>query len=225
MISFWVSMSTFFQYLGFEMDSRYLIYLLVILLGAIIGLYRFRSMSRPYQLLTIYLLIIFISEVFSRYLSWRIANSAPSYHILVPIQIVFYTFFFKAFFPTSTKTVLLIGAIVFMLCTTNSFLFQHFYSMPSNAIMILAIWVITYVMLLFKEILFSTGNKSLTKLPLFWFSFGSLFFYSVTFFAFCVFDIFGSIPEWVHDTIWFCNIVMYGSYGISILLSSRKVDL
>lgn len=68
-------------------------------------------------------------------------------------------------------------------------------------------------------------STTLLKQPAFWFNFGNVLFYCVTFFTFGFFNpiykLLKVIPDSLHILIWIMNIILYGSYFLTLRLSLK----
>lgn len=220
-------MCTNFQYLGSVMDSGYFLYLFIILVGAVYGLYRFRILNAPFRLLALYLALVFVSELSTRFFAYYIGSSNPNYHVLIPLQIIFYILFFTqtlGFSKHKTHFLYAAGVIAILLSIANTLFIQPFFSMPSNSITLLALLVIALTLLQFKEMLTNVEQLTLGKNAIFWFCIGGLIFYSITFFLFSMFNPIGSVPTWGYEIIKVCNMVMYFCYGRSLYLYSKTAS-
>jgi len=113
---------------------------------------------------------------------------------------------------------------IFSLC--NSFFTQTFFVFPSYSIFLLSLFTVFLAMLSFYFMLEQPVDKSPLKVPLFWFSFGNLFFYCITFFMFGFFTPFvkrsGALPEWAFILIFVSNIGLYSCYLVSLILNVKE---
>jgi len=120
--------------------------------------------------------------------------------------------------------VLAVVGIVFSLA--NTFFLQTFFVFPSYTLFFLSLFTVFLAMLSFYYMLEQPVDKSPTKMPLFWFSFGNLFFYCITFFMFGFFTAFvkrsGGLPEWAFILIFSANVGLYACYLISLILNKRE---
>ena len=207
------------------MDSRYFIYLFVLSAATIYGLVHFKKLSIPYQILVCYLCITLLSETLSRYLAYKIGNSMPAYHLLIPVQILFYSYFYAQFLSKSKQVrsfIFASGGVVLLLCIANSWFVQGILTMPSNGIMLLAMLVITLTLFQFKQMIVHSTNVKLIKHPLFWFNLGGLVFYCLTFFVFGYYNLPGTAPDWAFFMILATNLIMYCAYFYALHLDRVK---
>lgn len=206
------------------MDSRYLLYLVLLLSACVFGLTLFKRQGLQFRLLACYFALIFTSEVLTRVIGYYYKNSMPNYHVLVPLQMLFYAWFFSLLFPSrNTRRIVLLGGIIAaLLSCANSLFWQSVFEMPSNAIILLSLLTITLVMLSFRHLLNHPSETKLLRTPLFWFNVGSLIFYGYTFLFIGFYNLFGIYLEWADDVMWLPNMFMYASYFYALYLASRE---
>lgn len=206
------------------MDSRYLLYLLLLLTASVFGLTQFKRQGLQFRIFVCYFALIFTSEVLTRVIGYYYQTSMPIYHVLVPLQMLFYSFFFSLLFTSGNprKIVVIVGLFASLLSIANSLFWQSVFEMPSNAIILLSLLTITLVMLSFRHLLNHPSETKLLRTPLFWFNVGSLVFYGYTFLFIGFYNLFGIYLEWADDVMWLPNMFMYSSYFYALYLASKK---
>ena len=201
-----------------NMDSpRYIIYVAILASAGIYGLTVFKRVSKPYSLFPFYFLVIMFFEMLSKYMAYHDGNNKAVYHVLIPIQILAYTYFYlKAFKNKKTQfTVLGVGLLLTCFCICNSLFVQAVTDMPTYSFIVISTFVIVLSLIVFKKILEHPTKLKIFAHPLFWFNLGSLVFYCLTFFVFGYLDFMVNSPNWVSYIIWVSNMIMYITYFIS----------
>lgn len=205
------------------MSVRFIVYLALLFVIIIIGLFNFKKLSSPYRLLTILVLITFISELLTRYFALVYANSSPVYHIYNPVQYFFITTFFS-FFIKKSKTLISWSWVAFMaIVFINILFFQTVWQFSSNLILLYSPVYILLSLLLFKNMLLNINDTPLLKQRLFWYNTSSLFLYLFTFFCWSFYNILlkSNSTRTVINVIYYLAIQYYIVTGIVIYLDSR----
>lgn len=211
-----------FQYLGDLMSPRYYIYLIVLTISLTIGMGRYDSLPRKYRLLFFLILITLISEIVSRYLAISIMNSRPAYHVLIPIQSLFYSMIYTSSSNSKTWprfTFLVVAALSIL----NTFLVQPIFEFPTYSLALLSVGIITIVLFDFRRLALLTIKIRLQQHPDFWLNLGSMFFFVPTFFIFGFINIgLNLTPSWGLWLVLIANLIMYTCYGFAMYLASIK---
>jgi hypothetical protein len=106
----------------------------VILSGIVVGIFRYQKLSEPLRLVTILLLITFISEAIGRVLAWSIRNSSPVYHFYSPLECLLLLLIFSRLTRRKSNKYIIkytfVGLILWSVL--NSLFLQGFYEFNSN---------------------------------------------------------------------------------------------
>lgn len=136
---------------------------------------------------------------------------------------ILYPYIYISALPASKKLKQIITGFAitgFCFSLYNSIFVQTFFVFPSYSIFILSLFTVFQALLSFYFMLEQPVDKSPLKVPLFWFSFGNLFFYCTTFFMFGFFTPFikrnGILPEWAFVFIFMANIGLYLCYLLAL---------
>lgn len=212
------------------MNARFLSYLILILLALLYGLFAYRKLPVYGKGIVVLVGIVFMSECFTRLVIARCGTSYPSYHLLIPVQMLFYRFIYGRFFSLGKMEVFFLNVFAIVAVVGSiaiSLFFQSPFDFPSYGTSLISLLVSTYAILGFNSMLNNPVNKSLVKQPGFWFNLGNLLFYTVTFFTFGFFNplikLLAILPEWQYIIIWCMNLVLYSSYFITLLLSEKPI--
>ncbi len=171
------------------MTTRFLIYLTLLLLVCLLGLFQYKRLSRPYRLLTLFVLVTFLSELATRYFARVYVNSGPVYHLYLPVQYFFITAFYGNLLPR-WKTALSWSWVVFVLLVlVNAMLYQSPLHFASNIILLSCPVYILCALLSFRNMLSLTDERPLLRQELFWYNTSTLFLYIFTFFCWSFYNI------------------------------------
>src|SRR5579872_1441580 len=115
-----------------------IIYYAILALIVLIGVIRFKTLTPPFRVLVVIILVILLSEISTRILAYSIRNSNPAYHILCILQYIgFALMYSKLLRGQSLKKAILISIIPFsVLSLLNTLFLQRFLTFPSNIIML-----------------------------------------------------------------------------------------
>ena len=195
-------------------------YLWTIILGNLLGYFNYKKLTVPFKRLTIFMSCVLCSEFFAN-LMYDSGNNRVVYHILIPCQIIFYSLIFSSF--RKNKVVfIIIAAILVLFSIFNAVYIQTILDFPTYPLMLLSIALTMATLFDFKRILESPSNMNIIKLPEFWMNIGTLFFFSTTFFIFSFDNLYTYMkPKYISGFIIIVNVIMYGSYALSIYLDSR----
>jgi hypothetical protein len=209
----------------------FVFYLLLLLGGATYGLIIFNSLTTPLRLLVVLLLITFCSEFVSRILWLTIQNTMPCYHALMFIQFILYAGIFAndEYLIRWRTRIYLFAAVLALMGILNTLYVQPLLKFPSITLFGLTYFVVFCSLCTFTAMITNPKDIPLVRVPAFWFCFGNLVFYCVTFVKFGLANILQfNMPAWAHIV---CNSVIYILYmsylwaivaGHRLSLSSAK---
>ena len=208
------------------MSLRFIIYLVVILLGILQGVILFKKLNPSFKGLVILLIIVFLSEISGRLLILLNNCSFPVYHLLIPFELALYAVIYSNLFIKHKISRLIIIWLAIFFATYscfNSLTFETIYTFPSFGFTLLSFFVLICVLYQFYLMIEIPVLTSIWHQPIFWFNTGNLIFYCTTFLIFSVFNPLLKtnqiIPEWAFTIIFVANILMYGCYFISLRIS------
>lgn len=213
--------NNFFSYLGDVISPRFFLYSLLLLCIWVFGLRYWKRFDTKYQLLTILISIVLITEICGRFLIVSINNSQPVYHFLIPFQCLLYFLIFTAYRKNKKPLGLLFGlALIFSV--VNAIFIQSLYIFPTNSLIALSFSLVTSTLFDFNRILKYPTEIQLFKLGDFWINLGTLLFFSLTFFAFSMMNIDHlRFPKWIYDLIFSANIALYFCYFVALYLERK----
>lgn len=206
------------------MSNRFLVYLIFLLIVFLTGLLNYKKLSSPFRLITIFVLITFISESLTRYFAKEFRNSCPIYHVYYPIHFLCITTFY-GYFLKKSRTLISWSAPIFVLITfVNILYYQTVIQFPSNIILISSLTYVLCALALFKKMLLSVKNVSLFKQELFWFNLTTIITFTFTFLCWSFYNILlkANSTSTVIDIAYYVVLQYYIVIGISIFLNSRR---
>lgn len=212
-------------------DSRFLSYLLILVVSFSVGLFAFKTSSRSYKTLTTLILLTFLSEFLSEILFQNeiTTSNFPFYHVLQVIQIAFVGHIYFLLFKSIGYYSKLYLSVTYSLTAVTlfvSFTIQPFSLFPSFGAMIQSLFFVFSALLLFYKLIQVPSETPILKQAAFWFNSGNLFFYATTFILFGFYQDFQNsnltIPSWGFRIIAGANFILYPCYLISILLNARE---
>ena len=208
------------------MTTRFLIYLTLLFIVFLTGLFNYKNLSSPYRLLTFFILVTFLSELLTRYFARVYVNTGPVYHIYLPVQYFFITAFYGYFLPRF-RTALIWSCVAFVLIVfTNIILYQSPLQFASNIILLSCPVYILCALLSFRNMLSLSDERPLLQQELFWYNTSTLFLYIFTFFCWSFYNILLKSGNTVSITtltgvMYFLGLQYYIVTGVAIYLNAR----
>lgn len=137
------------------MTTRFLIYLLLLFIGVLIGIVRYRSLTIPFKFLFVFISYTFCSEATSRFLIPYLKSSFPVYHFYVILSTtILMLIYFSLFSDKVVKiSIAIVNTLFIIYSSINSIFFQKLFSFPSNSIIVSDIIMIVFSLLLFRYFL------------------------------------------------------------------------
>jgi hypothetical protein len=210
-------------YLGVMLTPRFVTYIILLLVTAIMGLIVFKKQTAAIRVLSILVWITFLSEILTRIVSKMYGAGNPVYHIFIPVQILAYTSIYYQLFEGDKKpkrAILILAACILTLTICNTLFMQSVWSFPSYSTSLIALMVVCFALMSFFYMLKNPVNMPLTSQAAFWLNIGNLLFYPVTFFIFGLFNpflkVFIILPEWQYILIWVMNLILYVCYFMAL---------
>lgn len=166
-------------------SPEFLTYIIIIGIGLTIGMLNY-SNSGSFNFITILLGITLVCEIVSRILAYRIANSSPPYHFLIPIQSLMWGAFFAAQFKAGWKRkfAVYVCGLLLLLSIANTLFLQGIYKFPDNVLKIQTFGFITIGFFLFTEKLDDSLGRNIFKDPVFLLAVAIIWFNLISFLFF-----------------------------------------
>lgn len=166
-----------------NLPTSFVVHLSFVFVAVGASIYRWKNLNRPDKIIGLLLLITFISECISLYLTVSIRNNLYAYHIFNPLQLCLIALYYNYAIPFLKKRhigiiIAILGVIVGLL---NSVYLQPFGTFPSAFLLFEAFCIIILSLLSFYSILYEEDYKITTNVQ-FWISVLFLIFWAFTFF-------------------------------------------
>jgi len=206
------------------MSGRFLIYLIILFIIVLIGLFNFKKLNSPFKLLTVFILITFISECLSRFFAKEYRNSSPVYPVYFSLQYFFITAFYSFYLKKGRVIIAWSWLVVLLLIFINAAFFQTIWQFPSNNILLSSPAYVLCSLLLFRNMLLKIEEEPILKQELFWYNTSSLFLYLFTFFCWSFFNILLKSNKIgaLYSIIYYMALQNYIITGIAIYMNSRR---
>jgi hypothetical protein len=205
-------------------DILYGLYLLVLYVSVCFGINEWSKLHLAFKFVVFTVICSFLTEVSGTYCGYFYQNNMPVYHLGLPLLFISTTLVFTGVFQSKKfkfwfMIPCLIAGSSFLLALSY---FEGLSEMPRFGLLFFSFSTIVFSLFALRKIAFAHIKTQLTTNPFFWFIFGSLFFYFLTFFIFAFWLISNYQPEWLLILMKLSNIVLYTSYMISIRLASKQ---
>lgn len=206
------------------MSSRFQIYLVLLFSVFLLGLFNFRKLSKPFKLLTLFILITFISESLTRYFAKEFRNSSPIYHTYYPIHFFFITTFYSYYLKKNIALISWSAPLFVVIALINARYYQATTQFPSNIVLISSLIYVLCALALFKNMLSAISKVSLLRQELFWYNLTTIITYTFTFLCWSFYNILlkTNNNSTVIDIIYYLALQYYIMVGISIILNVRR---
>lgn len=209
------------------LDVIYSLNLMIIVLSIIFGFSKYSLLSTSYRVLLFYVLLIYLSEIISAFSAYFLKTNMLVSHITIPIQLtIFSVLIYRLLNRRKLKWgywILAVSLLILLLVILS--IVQGTEKFNSIGIILFSVVVISSVLFVLKEIATSVTSIKLKNRPEFWFSIGSLVFYSVTFFLYGFMWMPGNKPEWTYTLIMYSNLFMSICYLLSIYKSAKSIPI
>lgn len=204
-------------------------YSLILFLGALIGFRRYHRLLKPFQLLTQLLTWTLIIEISSDLLKNYLGTNFPFYHFLLLVQFIYFLLIFYYFLSKHIKTrniVTFIGVYFTLLSIFVTFFYHGFYEFPSINTLFFSIYTVLGSLILLLKMMENPISISPLQQGIFWFSVGTLIFYSITFLFFGYYNVHLNdmmlFPSWGYGFIRIANYLLYSCYFLALFFDSQK---
>ncbi|MFT5820093.1 MAG: hypothetical protein ACI8ZM_001327 [Crocinitomix sp.] len=207
----------------------FITFYIILAITAGYGFLFFRSLSNPIKLLTIWVLLVLISELSNKYLVSAIGTNFPVMQVFIIVGVLFNGLIYYHLLKQNKRylnIILLSTGIAFLLSILNLIFLESLYDFPSNGLIITAFQIVIFVFLTYVSLLFDSRKIAIYKQSTFWLNSGNFVFWGVTFFIFAFFKFIYKIEDnrWVYDLLRYANFAMYIFFFIAIFLNSKETD-
>jgi hypothetical protein len=138
----------------------------------------FRKLNKPFRILGLVLLFTLCAELYAFYLMEKGMNNLFIFHILVPLQYIFYSlvFYFELHSTTVKKAIV---ASIFLIIVSSVFLAlrsQKIYEYNSYITIYRHFFLAVWILIFFRQMFLAVEISNPLREPMFWISTGLLFY-------------------------------------------------
>lgn len=208
------------------MAYYYHIYFGILLIGILLGLSRYKRITKSNQILVLLLIITLISEYTALEMGQRGIVNFFIYHFYAPIQ---YSLIAWAYY-TETRLVWIKYSIPIMvvLAVLMSWFVQPLTVFNSHYICIVLLLTVIFCIIFFEKLLKHRSEYSFTAFPMFWISCGFLVFAVCNLFVFASYNgLFSMISTWERVFAYiriFTNFLLYALFSIAFLSKQKALN-
>lgn len=202
---------------------RLLIYFIILSIVAIYGMVNLKRLSFGYKNLLGIVVLTIINEFILRNKNISIELLLLSYQILIPSTLFLNLIIYMSIVKMKKQVrnaILLLGGLSISLILLNSILYQK-NVFPSYSLAVLSLMVIFLSLFTFKQMLKYPASIKLIRNEVFWFSFSNLFFYTITFFSFLLFNYYSNV-SWINEVNVYSNFALYIGYFLAIYFNANN---
>lgn len=167
------------------MKPYQIVYYSIIVLGCLLGLFRWAKLQQGTRWGVSLLFVTLISELTAMFISKTYGNNLWVYHIFIPIQFIIVTY---SYWTELRLRFLIIIIFLFIIASAVVSLLVQNSKLPTYAITLSGILYILWALLFFQKLLIQANDNSVFDYPLFWISLGWLQFGAITLFAFGIYN-------------------------------------
>jgi hypothetical protein len=203
------------------------LYLSTLAFSAICGLRRFKTQTRAIKFISILITLTFIFEFIAIFVIRFYKNNMPIYSIFNLIQFFVVAYYFDESIDVfkKRKIGMYVGYVGLFLGLLNIIIFQPLTSFNSNFLILEGLSIISMALFSFFRLLVQYEEFRFTSFSHFWISVILLFFWSITFLNWGLYDYIG---EEFNDKIWIINlsilivnIITYLSFGLVFIFYKK----
>ncbi len=210
------------------MTIYFILYLVIIGLGFIVGISFFKKSSNKIRPLTIYLGLVLVLELSSHYMAVIYKNNMPGFHISIPLYfLIIGIFFYKNIVDDKIRRSIpwTIAALI-LFAIVNAVFFQPVNSFPDNVSKGTTFFYIVWAAVLFIQFLDNSSAENIFANPVFVAAVAIMWFniISLIFFLLYPFMTRHNLPSYsVYSIHFFSNYVYYLLLLLSIFLAKIQI--
>lgn len=208
-------------------DNLFFVYLGVIFLAAIGGIYQLRYRDGASKILVLLLFLTLISEITAHLAALRFHNNMFVYHFFSPIQLIVLGKYFDSIVDSlkKKKLGLTIGIIAAIAAIINAKFFQPLDVLNSHFLLLEGLIIMALALYTFQRIL-SDDKINIYRYGHFWIVVILIFFWSVTYTTWALYSVLRVKKLFVLPIVtyllWSVNIVTYSTIGFVLFYFSSK---
>lgn len=200
-------------------------YLLLLFAINIIGVARFKNLTKSFRILVVLTIAIFVSELCSRMLIREIKNSIPTVYFSAFAEFILYTAVYYCLYQSKAKRVLLYLAVLGTLAFAVQLFLTGLLAYPTVFMEFTHIIFLIYTLLYYRQMLSAPTQVALTKQSDFWFNTALFVFSSIGTlnFGLHTYAINHKPGIDVDNIIFPINILLYATIGWAVIIDKRNV--
>lgn len=210
-----------------DANSRYFVYLGIIFLAILGGLYKLKYRDRASKILLVLLCLTLISEFIAYWAAIEFRNNMFVYHFFAPVQLIILGIYFDTIERRFKKrrVGLLIGIGGAIVAAMNTIYFQPLKILNSNFLLFEGLVIMGLALYTFQRIL-TDERIDIYRYGHFWMIAILIFFWSVTYTTWALFSLLQIkklfLMPYVSNVLWTVNIITYLAIGFVLLYFSGK---
>ncbi|MCD6064862.1 MAG: hypothetical protein K0R82_2773 [Flavipsychrobacter sp.] len=211
-------------------SGSYAMYLGVILFAFIVGVFRFSRLQNGAKMIVVLLGCTLLSEYVADLLSVKYRNNMVVYHVYAPLHLFLVAVYFNQSIPSFRRRHVgwYIGAAGFIVALINSMFLQSTSELNSYYLLFAGFVIISMSLYAFYKIL-ENDNTGTWNNPHFWISFILLFFWSITYLNWSVYQMLSkSVLEYmalVGFALPIISAITYFGFGLVFLFYPKTIKV
>lgn len=207
-------------------NSRFIIYMIVIVLAILGGLYKLKYQDSGSKVIVALLCLTLLSEYSAHWAALKFGNNMFVYHFFAPIQLIILGVYFDKVDRFNRRRIgLFIGTLGAIIAIVNTIYFQPLKMLNSNFLLFEGLIIMGLALYRFQRIL--TDEKiDIYKYGHFWMIVILIFFWSITYMWWALYSVLHEKNQFlllfVTDILWVINIITYSAIGFVLLYFSGK---
>lgn len=204
---------------------------LILIFALLSGLITYRYLDKSAKTILVLVALTLLVEQLATFFAYKFHNTNYVYGLFNPIQLylilLYYNYSIDKFYGNNIAKI--IGIICCILGLVNYFFIQSPEKMNNFFLLFESIIVIGFSLYAFYRMLLVDDNLILTHQPHFWITSIFLFFWTITFFIWGLYDymtITLGVGVWlVHSLLIIANVINYVGFGIVFLCIKKMKNL
>lgn len=169
------------------MDYSWLAYILILFCGCVVGLLRRKYLNSSSQRSWLLLVLVLVVEAVAYFFKHIMGNNMPIYHFSTTAYLLIYFWIFSSEIKLPFPLIGIAIAIIFLEIVLGTFHQKFNVEFPSTLYLFMSVVVVVLSLNYLQNLLKIKEVASLFDYPLFFISFGLLFFYTINLLGFGAF--------------------------------------
>lgn len=184
------------------------------LVPAIVGIRHYASLTKDLKIITLYVLVCFLTEIPTNYLRMHNMNNLFLLHLFTIIEFLLmaWLYSFHILRVINKKVILAITVTFIVFAVLNTLFFQSLSTFNSYARCIEILLIIFFALAYVYELIVRNEQKLLKALPMYWINTAVLIYFTAGFFLYLVSNNI-LLPTYINKSIWFVHgLLLCGFY-------------